>query len=168
MDFGDILDQWERGSSGANKPGANTQKKNPAAQRPAAPVPQQKANPIDVWLRINGVYDKDAETEAAGQGRAEQRRLLRAKKPDAVIDIHGLTRDEAWEALERFFGESRGRGFEKLLIIHGKGNHSRGEAVLKRSAREFIERCPWAGESGHAKAGGSGATWVLLKDPSAP
>jgi DNA-nicking Smr family endonuclease len=36
---------------------------------------------------------------------------------------------------------------------------------LKRSVREFIERCPHAGENGHEKAasGGSGATWVILK-----
>jgi hypothetical protein len=32
--------------------------------------------------------------------------------------------------------------------------------------REYIERCAFAGESGPATAadGGSGATWVLLKD----
>ena len=157
MDFADILDQWER-----QKPVPAKAKK---AGTPVEPSPEKRANPIDLWLRINGVHDKDAEAEEAGQSGAEKRRLLRAKKPGAVIDIHGLTRDEAWEALERFFSESRGRGVEKLLIIHGKGNHSAGEAVLKRSVREFIERCPFAGESGQEKAasGGSGATWVLLK-----
>jgi DNA-nicking Smr family endonuclease len=172
VDFGDILDQWERGGNGGgggqgHGPGPNTQKKAPALTVPATPAPQKKVNPIDQWLRINGVYDKDAEMEDAGRSGAEQRRLLREKRPDAVIDIHGLTRDEAWDALERFVGESRGRGLQKLLIIHGKGNHSRGEAVLKRSVREFIERCPFAGDSGHEKTGGSGATWVLLKDPRA-
>jgi DNA-nicking Smr family endonuclease len=51
------------------------------------------------------------------------------------------------------------------MIIHGKGNHSRGEAVLGRTVREFIEHCPFAGESGHGREGGTGTTWVLLKQP---
>jgi DNA-nicking Smr family endonuclease len=173
MDFGDILDQWEgrqSGGSGANSgalSGANSgAKKTVARNNSAEPVSAPKANPIDVWLRINGVHDKDAEAEHEAWNRAGQRRRLHTKRPDAVIDIHGLTRDEAWEALERFFAGARERGFEKLLVIHGKGNHSQTESVLKRAVRDFIERCPFAGESGYAKpaAGGSGATWVLLKE----
>jgi DNA-nicking Smr family endonuclease len=139
---------------------------------------------LDQWG--SGIIDKDAEgpEETGGSSLADQnihwnrgeppaqkRRRLHLKKPDATIDIHGLTRDEAWNSLELFFKEAKSQGFEKLLIIHGKGNHSEGEAVLKRSTREFIERCPFAGESGHGNAvsGGSGATWVLLKqDFSAP
>jgi DNA-nicking Smr family endonuclease len=127
MDFGDILNEWDR--------------------RSAEPV-----------------YDKDAET-AAGVSAPERRRRLLRKKPDAVIDLHGLTKDEAWTAMEDFFRHARDQNFDKLLIIHGKGNHSGGESVLRQTTREFIERCPFAGESGHEKvpAGGNGATWVLLK-----
>jgi DNA-nicking Smr family endonuclease len=40
--------------------------------------------------------------------------------------------------------------------------------VLKRTVREFIERCPFAGESGQGPAGGAGATWVLLKQARGP
>jgi DNA-nicking Smr family endonuclease len=161
MDFGDILDQWERRRSGAH----------PGGKTAGPPEPAPKAHPMDIWLRTassqgrSGIYDKDAEMEDEGRRSGEKRRRLRVKKADAVIDIHGLTRDEAWEALERFFDGARERGLEKLLIIHGKGNHSAGEAVLKRIVREFIERCPCAGESGQetAAGGGKGATWVLLK-----
>jgi DNA-nicking Smr family endonuclease len=67
--------------------------------------------------------------------------------------------------MDGFFRSGRQQGFDKLLIIHGKGNHSEGESVLKRTVREFIERCSFAGTSGHgdAASGGNGATWVLLK-----
>ncbi|MDR1899236.1 MAG: Smr/MutS family protein [Treponema sp.] len=111
------------------------------------------------------VHDKDAEAENAGESAARRRRRLLSKSPDAVIDIHGLNRDEAWSSLESFFQHARQEGFEKLRIVHGKGNHGGGEGILRRSAREFIERCPYAGESGYEKAasGGSGATWVILK-----
>jgi DNA-nicking Smr family endonuclease len=119
------------------------------------------------WENKNGVYDKDAEA-ADTDGRAasaERRRRLRAKKPDGILDIHGMTREEAAAALEIFFGNSKREGYEKILIVHGKGNHSEGDAVLKIFTRDFIERCPFAGESGYSDAagGGSGATWVLLK-----
>jgi DNA-nicking Smr family endonuclease len=121
---------------------------------------------MDKWLSVNGVQDKDGEEKDILTSAQEKRRRLRSKKPDAELDIHGKTSDEAWLVLETFFGEAREKGHEKLLIIHGKGNHSTGEAVLKRVVMDFIERCPFAGESGRGKAaaGGEGATWVLLKE----
>ena len=120
---------------------------------------------LNKWEKNNGVYDKDMETAGEQISPQERRSRLRNKKPDAELDIHGLTRDEAGKALEVFFNDSKGKGLEKILIIHGKGNHSTGEAVLKRIVMEFIEHCPFAGESGRGKSatGGEGATWVLLK-----
>jgi DNA-nicking Smr family endonuclease len=120
---------------------------------------------LNKWEKNNGIYDKDMETGSARINPQERRSRLKNKKPDEELDIHGLTRDEAWQALETFFNDSKRKGLEKILIIHGKGNHSKGEAVLKRIVMEFIEHCPFAGESGRGKAsaGGEGATWVLLK-----
>jgi len=120
---------------------------------------------LNKWEKNNGIYDKDMETGSAQASPQERRSRLKNKKPDAQLDIHGLNRDEAWTTLEIFFNDSKAKGLEKLLIIHGKGNHSSGEAVLKRTVMEFIEYCPFAGESGRGKAvtGGEGATWVLLK-----
>jgi len=120
---------------------------------------------LNKWEKNNGIYDKDMEAGKAQINPQERRSRLKNKKPDAVLDIHGFTRDDAWKALEIFFNDSKEKGLEKILIIHGKGNHSTGEAVLKRIVMEFIERCPFAGESGRGKAaaGGEGAAWVLLK-----
>jgi DNA-nicking Smr family endonuclease len=171
MDFGDILDQWDHWT------GEPRGKRGPKAKLPREDAglgagnrenrPLQRVDPLTAWLRVHGTDDKDAETAGAAglPHRGERRRRLLAKKPDAELDLHGLTRDEAWLSLEGFFRAGQERGFEKLLIIHGKGNHSEGEAVLKRAVRDFIERCPFAGESGQGSAaeGGSGTTWVLLK-----
>jgi DNA-nicking Smr family endonuclease len=156
VDFGDILDQWEKGQW--------EKKKADKAQVP--PPEEPAAHPLSSWLAVHGVYDKDAEDPELNGSRpsaAERRRQLAARRPDASIDLHGLTHNEAWNALEQFFEAGRRRGFAKLSIIHGKGNHSPGEAVLKRTVKEFIERCPFAGASGHGPEGGTGATWVLLK-----
>jgi len=136
MNFGDILDKWEK-------------------QRPRG------GNSVNEDIQV-----KDTEERSEQADAREKRRRLRGKKPDAELDIHGQTRDEAWLALEMFFNRAREKEFEKVLIIHGKGNHSANEPVLKRLVMDFIERCPFAGESGRGKAsaGGEGATWVLLKE----
>ncbi|GHT78743.1 DNA mismatch repair protein MutS [Spirochaetia bacterium] len=166
MDFGDILNAWEKqtarpGTAGKKGRGRDT------PEQPSAALPEEnpEPDPIAVWIRRNGVYDKDAEVEESATHRGARRRRLLTKKADAELDLHGLTRDEAWTALETFFAVSRQQELEKLLIIHGKGNHTEGEAVLQRTVRQYIENCPFAGESGHGNAaqGGSGATWVLLK-----
>jgi DNA-nicking Smr family endonuclease len=135
---------------------------------------------LDLWDKKAGpVYNKDAKAEdstAPGAGlsgnhksAARRKRLLR-KSPEATIDLHGLTRDEAWDALTVFFDDAKNKGLEKVLVIHGKGNHgTTGDTdtgVLKRMVRDFIERCPFAGESGYSNghSGGEGSSWVLLKN----
>ena len=142
---------------------------------------------LDKWEKItpqNVSYDKEArvrreETVYANATLGERRSRLLKKSPDDFIDLHGLTRDEAWTALETFFETSRRRGCEKLLIIHGKGNHQsdavllgdsrHNEGALRELSRSFIESCSFAGESGFSSAreGGSGATWVILKEQAA-
>jgi DNA-nicking Smr family endonuclease len=168
MDFGDILDQWDREQA---KPALKKAGASATGLEPIAPLgvnPGREAprpDPLSAWLRANGVVDKDAGTEESAAHPSERRRRRIAKKADASLDLHGLTRDEAWIAMENFFRAGRQQGFDKLLIVHGKGNHTNGEAVLKRAVRDFIESCAYAGESGHGTAveGGNGATWVLLK-----
>jgi DNA-nicking Smr family endonuclease len=161
MDFGDILDKWDRQTG--KVPGTSRSQGEKTARMTA----EQKTDILSAWLRINDVVDKDAELSGAvaPSEKGERRRRLRSKKPDAVLDLHGQTRDEAWLSMDEFFSLSRQQGLEKLSIIHGKGNHSEGEAALKRVVQDYIERCAFAGESGPSTAteGGSGATWVLLK-----
>ena len=157
MDFGDILNKWEK-----RKPSQNGKKaKNTVIN--TAGESQKQENPIDAWIHAYGIMDKDQDAREEEAGKLKRRPLLWKKRPDAKMDIHGLTQDEAWNALEQFFADARRQGLKKILVIHGKGIHSQGEAVLKRITRNFIERCPFAGESGQDKTGGSGATWVLLK-----
>jgi DNA-nicking Smr family endonuclease len=119
---------------------------------------------LDKWENSNNVYDKDADEEKTAAPGRNKKRLLNVK-PDAILDIHGFTSEKAWLELDNFFTTAKDSGHKKLRIIHGKGNHSQGEAVLNELTRKFIEKCPFAGESGHEKSanGGSGATWVLIK-----
>jgi DNA-nicking Smr family endonuclease len=142
VNFGDILKKWESITGESTK-----QKKE-----------------MEEWLSNNKISDKDSGTKKSD--RREDRQRLLQLNPDDILDIHGLTSEKAWILMDQFFNDAREKGLEKLRIIHGKGNRSQGEAVLKITVRKFIEKCPFAGESGYEKAkyGGTGATWVLLKD----
>ena len=127
---------------------------------------------LDQWHKRSGqVYDKDKELLLhATESAASRRRRLIRKSPEATIDLHGMTRDQAWDALWDFFNTAKCQSLEKVLVIHGKGIQTAesgqgSEGVLKKLVRDFIERCPFAGENGYSSAssGGSGSTWVLLK-----
>ena len=146
MNFADILDRWEK-----EAPANAVCDKDAALDRTA--------------------FDRSRDGGALGERGAtafRRNRLLR-KKPDAYLDLHGLSSEEALAALLIFFEDSRRKGHEKVLVIHGKGNHQgfgAGEAVLRDLAKRFIETCSYAGESGFnpSKGGGKGATWVILKE----
>lgn len=167
MDFGDILNQWDETTA---KPYGKKRIKDEVrieAEKPRPATEAPRANPIDVWLRRNGIEDKDSRLDETGEPEtpAARRRRLHGMKCEATIDLHGLTREEGWARLESFFADCIRRKLSKVLIIHGKGTHSEDDPVLKRMVRLFLEQNPHAGESGHPDhaEGGSGSTWVLLK-----
>jgi len=143
MDFGDILKKWEN-------------KKTSKSTTPKSTM--------ETWLKNNEIVDKDVQTQPEQDPGEKRRRLLNAK-PDDTLDIHGQTSEQAYLSLDRFFNNAKSNGYKKLRIIHGKGNHSGGEAVLKSMVRKFIEKCSFAGESGFETSanGGKGATWAFLK-----
>ncbi|WP_252722991.1 Smr/MutS family protein [Treponema phagedenis] len=130
---------------------------------------RQQIHPMELALRRYGIIDKDAQALAEKQSEslAEQRKKIRAMRPDAEIDLHGLTTDEAEIALNNFFSAAAAQRLRKIAIIHGKGNHSEGEAILKKFVKNYLEGSPLAGECTHPKSkdGGSGTTWVILKHP---
>lgn len=56
---------------------------------------------------------------------------------EAKLDLHGMTQDEAHEALRHFIDRARSNGKRHLAIITGKG--SRGEGVLRRAVPCWLE-----------------------------
>ena len=85
--------------------------------------------------------------------------------PQAELDLHGLSGPQAEEAIDLFVRDARARGLSKVLLIHGKGNHSPGQPVLERVVRNYLEKCPHTGAFGKADRarGGRGATWVRIR-----
>ena len=85
------------------------------------------------------------------------------------VDLHGLTRDEARSALERFLLASRQAGKRCVLVVHGRGLHSKDRIpVLKASVQLWLTRgriARWvlAFTTARPHDGGSGAVYVLLR-----
>jgi len=85
------------------------------------------------------------------------------------VDLHGLTREEARSALERFLFASRQAGKRCLLVVHGRGRHSKDQIpVLKTSVQLWLTRgriARWvmAFSTARPHDGGAGAVYVLLR-----
>ena len=168
MTFEEILNQWEaRIQRPYGKKRMRKDAKNPTNAASYSAENTQEMNPTDYWLRRYGVYDKDAQDaeETASLDTQVEKRRLRAMRPQAEIDLHGMTLEEAYSALVTFFDDALRREYQKILIIHGKGNHSQNGPILARFVQKFLETHVHAGETGHPKGrdGGTGSTWVILK-----
>jgi DNA-nicking Smr family endonuclease len=91
---------------------------------------------------------------------------------DLQLDLHGLTREEALENLDRFVKGAYNRGQKGVLVITGKGNNSAGEPVLKSAVAGWLREKGKGMVSEFIQApndmGGSGAVVVFLKEKKAP
>lgn len=84
----------------------------------------------------------------------------------AELDLHGLTVDQAHDALSDFIVAARNRRYRCVRVIHGKGLTSPGkEPVLKGKVKRWLAH--WdevlAYTEAPRHAGGGGALLVLLK-----
>jgi DNA-nicking Smr family endonuclease len=105
----------------------------------------------------------------AGIDRATAERLRRGRYPvDSVLDLHGMTQDEAHRALAGFVGTSRAAGQRSLLVVTGHGRASGG--ILKAAVPRWLDE---PGLRQHVlmiaparpQDGGHGALYVLLRRP---
>jgi DNA-nicking Smr family endonuclease len=118
------------------------------------------------------ITDTDEYIEGIAEGI--DRRLLKRLRAgeyavQAHIDLHGATQKEARELVGRFLVESRRRGRRCVLIVHGRGNHSKDQIpVLKQAVKSWLERgqigrMVLAFATARAADGGAGAVYVLLR-----
>jgi DNA-nicking Smr family endonuclease len=172
MDFGKILDDWEK----EEKKNKEEKKRQPANGQARAkdgtgealdrPVKPDFGESLRAYLNRYGVPDKDLELDAEAEREQSETGLdMNWMRPQAAIDLHGLGAAEAERRLLIFLEQSRRRGLAKVLIIHGKGNHSEEEPILGALVRRVLDECRFAGRRGipDKRLGGKGAVWVALK-----
>lgn len=104
--------------------------------------------------------------DVGSQKRDRTLNELRIMMPQASLDLHGMTSEEADKALRSFVEEALSSGLEKIAIIHGKGLHSDGGVgVLRDVTLSVLDEMGACREVSMAKpaCGGAGVTWAILK-----
>jgi DNA-nicking Smr family endonuclease len=119
---------------------------------------------LDVTFSDQTPEDEELKPLGANRLRQLKRGVISVERQ---LDLHGLTREEALEALPRFLGSAAAHGEKAVLVITGKGNNSPVEPVLQQAVlgwlrdagrKLVVEFAPAPREMG-----GSGAFVVFLR-----
>jgi DNA-nicking Smr family endonuclease len=144
---------------------------------PPAPIPAQRQLDDQRVLKESISDEFDATTlldvddamsfRRPGIGIDVARKLRRGHwSIQAEIDLHGLRREDAREALAAFLRESVRQGLRCVRVVHGKGLGSPGKTpVLKGKVHSWLVQKDEVLVFVQARAdeGGAGAVVVLLK-----
>lgn len=154
----------EAGASGPAKRGLPD---GPKAQEqdPAALLEELVSGKKKIVLEQTGEY---MEWTAPGATPDIARRLHRGEFAiREYIDLHGLDRQEAFDALCLFFREAIRKKAPCVKVIHGRGLRSPGGPVLKEALCRWLQgpfrKHVLAYASARNCDGGLGATYVILK-----
>ena len=118
------------------------------------------------------IADSDEFIEGSTRGLDHHvlRRLRRGEfAVQAHVDLHGLTREEARAELESFLLRSRQGGKRCVLVVHGRGLHSKDQMpVLKDALKRWMQTARFAEHvlafaTARPHDGGLGAVYVLLR-----
>ncbi len=114
--------------------------------------------------------DEFIEGRVPGLDPAIVRRLRRGEfAVQGHIDLHGMTRDEATGAVDAFLRQARRAGKRCVLLVHGRGIHSKDQVpILKDALRTWLATARFgrhvlAFASARPTDGGAGAVYVLLR-----
>ena len=131
---------------------------------------REDANYQDLMSDDTAWINTDPTSEMRFARQGVSRKLLSALVQgrfgfDDVIDLHGLTASEARDELQHFLYHALKQNFFCVKIIHGQGNSSKGDPVI----RGLIER--WlklqidvlAFANPPQKMGGRGVTLCVLR-----
>ena len=149
------------------------------AQQVIRPLTQIGGMIPEARVTINLAPDpmKASEAPTHQMDRKNFVRLRKGKiKPDARLDLHGMTAVQAHAELTAFIHKSHAAGKRLALVITGKGNSTRTEegimpsrqGILRHSLPHWLSRADLNPKilqitPAHAKHGGGGAYYVYLR-----
>jgi DNA-nicking Smr family endonuclease len=156
-------------------------KPRPEPPRDAPPPPSLEIKPFRVGETASVTSPTPraatpAETPVRMQHKTH-RRMIRGKlKPEARIDLHGMTLADAHPALIRFVSGAWDRGLRLVLVITGKGRTGEDDigpiparrGVLRQQVPGWLSAPPLSAfvlevREAHQKHGGGGAYYVYLR-----
>ncbi len=150
-----------------------------AVARPLRPLTRIGGAGFEARVTVNLATDpmRAAETPGNQMDRRNFERLRKGKmRPDARLDLHGMTADQAHGELVAFIHRCHAAGKRLALVITGKGNTTRDEGgimptrqgLLRHSLPHWLDAPhlrPMILEitPAHARHGGGGAYYVYLR-----
>ncbi|MBK1667413.1 hypothetical protein CKO28_05135 [Rhodovibrio sodomensis] len=146
------------GSDASAKSADGKPAKAPPRPQPTPPIQPRKApDPGVTPGRLHNLDRRTADRLKRGRLEIEGR-----------IDLHGMTRAAAQDALTGFIVAAADRGQRCVLVITGKGTFSGGPGVLKQEVPKWLNMSPLrerivAVNAAQPRHGGGGALYVLLK-----
>ncbi|MGE4580093.1 MAG: Smr/MutS family protein [Desulfuromonadales bacterium] len=139
-----------------------------SAEQREAPLTEQ-----DLFLQALGkmevTFADEYPEEAAPEASPRRMKLLRKGKlrPEATLDLHGLTREEARSKVRFFLEDSLYHRRKVVLVITGRGKSSGREPILRDDMERYLEQegRAWVSEWGRAprQYGGEGALVIFLR-----
>jgi DNA-nicking Smr family endonuclease len=140
--------------------------------RPAPPPPDPAPPRRDPRTPRRFLVESTGEALAARAEDVSRALLAKLRRgdpaPEQEIDLHGLSARDAERRLAGELAEAELEGVRCLLVIHGRGLHSRTGAVLRDALPAWLARGPHAERvmafaTAPRSLGGPGATLVLLR-----
>ncbi|RKF13384.1 DNA mismatch repair protein MutS [Roseovarius spongiae] len=126
---------------------------------------------------LPGLTDRTVAMPVTMDKRAHTKLKRGKMKPEARIDLHGMTLDRAHGALTAFILRAHAQGKRLVLVITGKGKRSDQpgpipvrQGVLRHNVPHWLQIPPLAQvvmqvSEAHGRHGGGGAYYVYLRRP---
>jgi len=173
-------DLWQMAIDGA-APLEDRQERIRPGPRPQARVPAQLDPEIVAYEELRALVrgeapfdlsDSDEFIEGSVHG-LDPRVVRRLRKGEFAVqghvDLHGMTREEAKAALEAYVLRARHAGKRCVLVVHGRGLHSKDQVpVLKDALKRWMATARFsehvlAFATARPHDGGAGAVYLLLR-----
>jgi len=141
-------------------------------------TPARPKGPGATKVSLQPAIDQTVAAHPLRMDHGVYRQMVRGKtRPEARIDLHGMTLAEAHPALIGFVLRAQNAGCRLILVITGKGKRSEDHGpipqrlgALRHQVPHWLHSAPLSGivqqiATAHAKHGGMGAYYVYLRRP---
>jgi DNA-nicking Smr family endonuclease len=93
------------------------------------------------FIKTHGIVDKDITAKTVTEYRRTLQKQKQERRARFVLDLHGLSGNEAEARIVAGLDLCRHKGIREILVIHGRGLHSgAGEGpVLKNLVQTMLE-----------------------------